>query len=146
MPVTASDIALAHALADAAGAAIRPYFRGDLGLELKADRSPVTLADRAAEAAMRRLIEAERSGDGIIGEEYGEKAGVSGRTWVLDPIDGTKSFSVGRAIFGTLVALVGSSGWVEVALVNGDAARQLTVGPGATVWVTRGKPAPGARL
>ena len=127
MPVTASDIALAHALADAAGAAIRPYFRGDLGLELKADRSPVTLADRAAEAAMRRLIEAERSGDGIIGEEYGEKAGVSGRTWVLDPIDGTKSFSVGRAIFGTLVALV-EDGWPLLGVIDQPVQRERWLG------------------
>jgi len=66
MPVHSSDIALAHSLADAAGAVIRPYFRRPAGLELKADQSPVTRADREAEAAMRRLIEAERSGDGIM--------------------------------------------------------------------------------
>ena len=56
MPVTAADLALAHALADAAGAAIRPYFRAEHGIELKGDGSPVTLADRAAEAAMRRHL------------------------------------------------------------------------------------------
>ncbi|MCB8835320.1 hypothetical protein LJD42_27630, partial [Escherichia coli] len=86
--------------ADAAGAVIRPYFRQDFGGETKADHSPVTRADREAEAAMRRLLDAEAAGDGIVGEEYGTKDGVTGRQWVLDPIDGTRSFTVGRAIFG----------------------------------------------
>ena len=65
----------------------------------------ITRADRRAEAAMRRILDAQRSGDGVIGEEYGEKPGVTGRQWVLDPIDGTRSFTVGRPIFGTLIAL-----------------------------------------
>jgi inositol-phosphate phosphatase/L-galactose 1-phosphate phosphatase/histidinol-phosphatase len=82
MPVTRADIDLALRLADAAGAVIRPYFRQPHGVELKADKSPVTLADREAEAAMRRLLDAERSGDGVIGEEYGVKEGVTGRQWV----------------------------------------------------------------
>ena len=103
MPVTQTDIALAERLADAAGAAIRPYFRGSHGVEAKADLSPVTLADRAAEEAMRKLIIAERPMDGIIGEEFGERQGTSGRTWVLDPIDGTRAFIAGRPIFGTLI-------------------------------------------
>ncbi|MEQ1687210.1 MAG: inositol monophosphatase family protein, partial [Sphingopyxis sp.] len=101
----ADDIALAHVLADAAGAAIRPFFRGDIGLEHKADATPVTLADRAAEAAMRRILTAERPRDGIIGEEYGVEREGAARQWVLDPVDGTTSFVAGRAIFGTLIAL-----------------------------------------
>jgi inositol-phosphate phosphatase / L-galactose 1-phosphate phosphatase / histidinol-phosphatase len=101
-----ADLALAQRLADAAGAAIRPYFRAEFGLELKADRTPVTLADRAAEAAMRVIIERERPLDGIIGEEYGSVREGAARTWVLDPIDGTRSFVAGRPIFGTLIALV----------------------------------------
>ena len=100
------DIDLAHRLADAAGAAIRPLFRAAYAVESKADASPVTQADRAAEAAMRALLDAERPEDGVVGEEYGEKPGRSGRRWVLDPIDGTRSFIAGRAIFGTLIALV----------------------------------------
>jgi histidinol phosphatase-like enzyme (inositol monophosphatase family) len=106
MPVTAVDLALAQRLADAAGEAIRPLFRADYALEHKSDHSPVTEADRAAEAAMRRLLDAEAPGDGVIGEEYGEKPGVTGRRWVLDPIDGTISFMAGRPIFGTLIALL----------------------------------------
>src|SRR5215217_6528679 len=75
MSFTNDDIALANALADVAGRAIRPFFRARFEIETKEDDSPVTQADRAAEAAMRRLIEAERPRDGIIGEEYGEKPG-----------------------------------------------------------------------
>lgn len=103
---TVADITLAQRLADTARAEILPLFRTALESETKGDTSPVTIADRNAEAAMRKLIEAECSGDGICGEEYGTKDGVSGRQWVLDPIDGTTAFLVGRPIFGTLIALL----------------------------------------
>lgn len=100
------EIALAHRLADAARAEIVPLFRSGVESEAKVDASPVTIADRNAESAMRRLIEAEFSADGIHGEEFGVKEGVSGRQWVLDPIDGTTAFLAGRPIFGTLIALL----------------------------------------
>lgn len=102
----ATDIALANRLADAAGTAIRPFFRGEIGLETKDDASPVTLADRAAEEAMRRILTAEVARDGIIGEEFGTEREGARRQWVLDPIDGTVSFAAGRPIFGTLIALL----------------------------------------
>ncbi|KQU61834.1 histidinol phosphate phosphatase [Sphingomonas sp. Leaf339] len=139
MPVTQSDIDLAHALADAAGAVIRPYFRQPHGLELKEDRSPVTLADREAEAAMRRLIEAERSGDGIHGEEYGIKEGVTGRQWVLDPIDGTRSFTAGRAIFGTLIALV-EDGWPVLGIIDQPVQRERWIGVSGRPTLFNGVP------
>lgn len=101
-----AEIALAHRLAETAREEIIPLFRSDLESEAKEDASPVTIADRNAEEAMRRLIEAEFSADGIHGEEFGVKQGVSGRQWVLDPIDGTKAFLAGRPIFGTLIALL----------------------------------------
>lgn len=101
-----ADLALAGRLADAAGAAIRPYFRAEFGLEMKADATPVTLADRAAEAVIRAILEVERPADGIVGEEYGSIREGAARVWVLDPIDGTRSFVGGRPIFGTLIALV----------------------------------------
>ncbi|WAT17305.1 inositol monophosphatase family protein [Aurantiacibacter sp. MUD11] len=101
-----AEIALAHRLAEAARAEILPLFRSGLDSEAKDDATPVTLADRQAEAAMRKLIEAEFSADSIFGEEYGLKEGKSGRQWVLDPIDGTTAFLAGRPIFGTLIALV----------------------------------------
>ena len=96
----------AKRLADAAGEAIRPFFRAGFDVERKDDASPVTEADRAAEAAMRALIEREFPADGIVGEEFGTTDGSSGRRWVLDPIDGTVSFMAGRPIFGTLIALL----------------------------------------
>ena len=99
-------IALANRMADAAGAAIRPHFRTRFEIEAKADASPVTVADRAAESAMRALIEAERPQDGIVGEEYGNIREGARHVWVLDPIDGTRSFITGRPLFGTLVALL----------------------------------------
>lgn len=101
-----AEIALAHRLADAAGEAIRPHFRALTDTERKQDATPVTVADRAAEEAMRRLLKAEMPRDGVIGEEFGTEEGNSGRTWVLDPIDGTVSFIGGRPIFGTLIALL----------------------------------------
>lgn len=104
--MTDADIVLAHALADAAGDAIRPLFRARFDIETKQDASPVTQADRAAEAAIRAMLERERPADGIIGEEYGNAREGADRLWVLDPIDGTRSFIAGRPIFGTLIALI----------------------------------------
>jgi histidinol phosphatase-like enzyme (inositol monophosphatase family) len=101
-----AEIALAHRLADAARAAIIPHFRSGLEHERKGDASPVTVADRAAEEAMRKILTAEVAQDGIHGEEFGVTEGRSGRQWVLDPIDGTTAFLAGRATFGTLIALL----------------------------------------
>ncbi len=93
-------LTLATELADAAGAAVRPYFRRPLLVDDKPDLSPVTAADRAAEAAMRRLIAAQFPAHGIIGEEF--RRGARGRRFrleCLDPIDGTKSFISGVPLF-----------------------------------------------
>ena len=138
--MTPDDVILAERLAEAAGAAIRPYFRAEHGAELKEDRSPVTLADRAAEAAMRRILDAERSGDGIVGEEYGTKDGVTGRQWVLDPIDGTRSFTVGRPIFGTLIALL-EDGWPVLGIIDQPIARERWLGVAGRRTLFNGVPA-----
>lgn len=99
-------VAAAAAAADVAGAVIRPFFRARLTADLKADRSPVTIADRSAEQAMRAVL-AERFPDhGIEGEEYGLDRPGAARRWVLDPIDGTRAFITGRPVFGTLIALL----------------------------------------
>jgi inositol-phosphate phosphatase/L-galactose 1-phosphate phosphatase/histidinol-phosphatase len=98
-------LSLANELADTAGAVIRPYFRTPLAVDDKADLSPVTAADRAAERAMRDLITARFPTHGIIGEEYGPEREDAELVWVLDPIDGTKSFISGVPLFGTLIAL-----------------------------------------
>ena len=99
-------IALAHRLADAAGAEIRPRFRQPIVADAKPDRTPVTEADRAAERAIRAILAGERPEDGIAGEEYGASRGRSGLTWIIDPIDGTKAFLTGRPTFVTLIALL----------------------------------------
>ncbi len=117
------DLKLAHRLADAAGEAIRPLFRGNWDSERKADRSPVTEADRAAEAAIRAILEAERPDDGILGEEYGLTRENAGRRWVLDPIDGTISFMAGRPIFGTLIALL-QDGWPILGVIDQPIGRE----------------------
>ena len=100
-------------LAEAARAAILPLFRStNLALENKADQGfdPVTRADKAAERAMRAILEEQRPEDGILGEEYGEISGSSGLTWVLDPIDGTRSFMSGTPTWGVLIALRDAAG------------------------------------
>ncbi len=97
--------AFAEQLAAAAGAAIRPHFRAALTIDTKADSSPVTIADRQAEQVMRELIEARYPDHGIIGEEFGARRADAELVWVLDPIDGTKSFISGVPLFGVLIAL-----------------------------------------
>lgn len=140
MPVSQTDIALAERLASAAGAAIRPFFRGRHGVEAKDDQSPVTLADRAGEEAMRKLIIAERPMDGIIGEEFGVRDGSSGRQWVLDPIDGTRAFIAGRPVFGTLIALV-EDGWPLLGIIDQPIIGERWLGVAGRPTLFNGKPA-----
>jgi len=99
-------------LARKAGAVVLRHYQQALSVERKADRTPVTAADRAAEELMREEIRASYPEDGVLGEEYGEIAGSSGMRWVLDPIDGTKSFIQGVPLFGMLIGLEGPEGSV----------------------------------
>ena len=98
-------LTLGHKLADAAGNIIRRHWRKPIPVDSKPDLSPVTLADREAESAMRQLIEAAYPDHGIIGEEFGSVRGDSPYQWVLDPIDGTRAFIAGYPTFTTLIAL-----------------------------------------
>jgi inositol-phosphate phosphatase / L-galactose 1-phosphate phosphatase / histidinol-phosphatase len=98
-------LTLALHLADAAGEVIRPHFRQPLAVHDKPDLTPVTAADRAAEETMRALIERHFPEHGILGEEFGRVREDAELVWVLDPIDGTKSFISGVPLFGTLIAL-----------------------------------------
>ena len=91
-------------LADIARPISRQYFRQTLDIEQKTDHSPVTIADRSVETAMRTYIETEYPDHGIFGEEHGRANTSSEHIWVLDPIDGTKSFITGMPTFGTLIA------------------------------------------
>jgi inositol-phosphate phosphatase/L-galactose 1-phosphate phosphatase/histidinol-phosphatase len=104
--VPAARRTLADDLADAAGAVVGRYFRQKIAVDDKADTSPVTIADREAETVMRALIEAHFPDDGIFGEEHGTVRADAEWVWVLDPIDGTKSFISGIPLFGTLIALL----------------------------------------
>ncbi len=94
-------------LAAAAGAAILPFFRQTLDIDDKGGKSwdPVTAGDRAAELAIRGLIEQNYPNHGIIGEEFGESKPNSSYTWVLDPIDGTRAFVIGLPVWTTLIGL-----------------------------------------
>jgi histidinol phosphatase-like enzyme (inositol monophosphatase family) len=96
-------------LATASGETILPFFRTSLSIENKSnthDFDPVTEADRAAEAVMRRLIKDNFPQHGIVGEEFGIERENAEYVWVLDPIDGTKSFIAGFPLWGTLIALL----------------------------------------
>lgn len=96
----------AATLADASGPVLRRYFRQPYAVEAKADASPVTIADRESEQALRAAIEARYPHHGIRGEEFGTTRGDAGHLWVLDPIDGTRSFITGKPLFVTLIGLV----------------------------------------
>jgi histidinol phosphatase-like enzyme (inositol monophosphatase family) len=90
---------------EAAGLALQYFQQVDLAVERKSDASPVTIADRKAEQLLRERITGAFSRDGIIGEEFGTAEGTSGFNWILDPIDGTKTFISGVPLFGTMVAV-----------------------------------------
>lgn len=94
----------ASSLADTSRDVIAPYFRRNVGILDKDDDSPVTIADKNAEQAMRERIEQAYENHGIFGEEHGIKEGDGTHMWVLDPIDGTRSFICGAPWFGTLIA------------------------------------------
>ncbi|GJQ28205.1 MAG: histidinol phosphate phosphatase [Phycisphaerae bacterium] len=96
----------ARAMAAEAGALVMRYFQRDgLSVETKSDGTPVTRADREAEEFLRDRIRSRYPDDGLVGEEYGEHAGRGAFRWVIDPIDGTKSFARGVPLFGTLLAV-----------------------------------------
>ncbi|MFZ5750129.1 MAG: histidinol-phosphatase [Pseudomonadota bacterium] len=103
----------AHALADAAREATLAHFRSD---DLAADTKeterfdPVTVADRESERRMRAILERERPQDAILGEEFGAREGTSGLTWVLDPIDGTRSYLCGTPTWGVLISVADETG------------------------------------
>src|SRR5262245_47305698 len=107
--MTAIDFAaFVEKLATISGEAILPFFRTSLSIEDKSlggNFDPVTAADRAAEAAMRTLIRETFPDHGVIGEEYGSERADAEYVWVLDPIDGTKSFIAGMPLWGTLIGL-----------------------------------------
>lgn len=121
-------------LASQSAQVINPFFlKSDLQVEMKSDQSPVTYADRRAEEVMRTLIEREFPGHGIIGEEFPNTREDADYTWVLDPIDGTRSFVAGSPHFGTLICLqhLGQPLWGAIHL---PALGKLYIGNNTTSW------------
>lgn len=131
---------IAHALADAARLAIAPHFRALSDIENKAAETafdPVTVADRAAESAMRDCLSALRPDDAIHGEEYGQTPGKTGWTWVLDPIDGTRAFVAGLPVWTTLIGLVNDEGDAIVGLIDQPTVNERYIGgPDGSVLIT----------
>ena len=107
MTGAASDtlVTFAERLADESGAIIRRYFRSGFDVIDKPDQSPVTIADREAEAAIRRLIAEHHPQHGVIGEEHGADRPDAEFVWVIDPIDGTAAWIAGIPVYGTLIAV-----------------------------------------
>jgi len=133
---------VAERLAEAARAAILPHFRGQrIAAENKAKAGfdPVTEADRAAEAAMRTILEAELPDDGILGEELGTRPSRSGFTWVLDPIDGTRGFISGTPTWGVLIALQDADGPVMGLIDQPYTGERFLGGPGGAVLERAGE-------
>ena len=124
------DLGLALELADLADDIALSRFRAlDLLVETKPDLSPVTEADTAVEQAIRARLAADRPGDGVLGEEYGDD-GNGGRRWIVDPIDGTRNYSRGIPVWATLIALE-EDGVLQVGVVSAPAL-------GRRWWATRG--------
>lgn len=127
---------LAQRMADAAGEPIRRHFRSPLTVDTKADASPVTIADREAEQAIRAIIDAELPDHGIEGEEFGIKAGGPWK-WILDPIDGTKCFIAGLPVFGTLIGLT-HDGAPALGLMDQPIARERWIAHGDAATTLNG--------
>jgi histidinol phosphatase-like enzyme (inositol monophosphatase family) len=138
LPTNAALLEFALRTAEAAGEAILPHFRGALDVEDKGGRrgyDPVTVADHAAEAIIRAEIARAYPDHGIRGEEHGEERGTSNYTWVIDPIDGTRSFILGQMHWATLIALHdGDSVVVGVAHQPYVAESFLATAGGAAEW------------
>jgi len=110
-PVDQELLDAAVALAQEAGEFTMRYFdSGDLAVEYKGDGSPVTEADRGAELLLRARLAELYPDDAIVGEEHEDRPGTSGRTWMLDPVDGTKSFTHGVPLFANLIAVLDEHG------------------------------------
>lgn len=141
-PAPDSFLPLAEQLAEKSGAIIRRYFRAEaatLQAESKSDESPVTIADRAAEEAMRALIEAQYPDHGIFGEEFGFVRTDAEFAWVLDPIDGTRAFVTGMPIFGTLIALM-RNGRPVLGVINQPILNECWIGVEGRQTTLNGKP------
>lgn len=127
-------IAPAAELARLTGTVALRHYRSNLTVETKADGSPVTIADRAAETAARAWVQSRFPDDGILGEELGEERPGAARRWIIDPIDGTKSFVRGTPLWGSLVALCEGERVLAGAAYFPAVDELVAAAPGAGCW------------
>ena len=139
MTETGAFIGLAEQLAEAARGVVMPHFRKPLAIDSKPDQSPVTIADKDAEAAMRGLIEDAYPDHGIIGEEFSDTRPDAEFVWVLDPIDGTQFFVTGKPLFGTLIALI-HNGRPVLGVMDMPALQERWIGVHGQPTTFNGKP------
>ena len=127
-------VAPAAELARITGTVALRHYRTNLTVETKADGSPVTIADRAAESAARAWVQSRFPQDGILGEEFGEERPGAARRWIIDPIDGTKTFVRGVPLWGTLVALCEGDRVLAGAAYFPAVDELVAAAPGAGCW------------
>lgn len=134
---------LARQIAREAGEITLRYFcRDNFQVEIKHDNSPVTVADRQAEQHLRERISQLFPGDGILGEEFGERPGESGYRWILDPIDGTKSFIHGVPLYGTLIGVEHGPQSVAGVIHVPALGETVTAAAGQGAWFEKGTAPP----
>jgi histidinol phosphatase-like enzyme (inositol monophosphatase family) len=141
-PELASRFKFAQAWAREAGKSTLEHFQKGVAVERKSDSSPVTIADRQAEQLLRDRIAAQFPADAILGEEFGEKAGDSGFRWILDPIDGTKSFISGVPLYGTLVGIEYESAAVAGIIEIPALSESISAAKGGGAWYRNGTAEP----
>lgn len=129
-----SLLTAAEELARLTGGVALQHYRSALLVERKADGSPVTVADRAAEQAAREWVRRRFPDDGVLGEELGEERAGARRRWIIDPIDGTKSFVRGVPLWGSLVALCEGESVLAGAAFFPAVEELLVAAPGAGCW------------
>ena len=139
-PPPEAFVDLAGKLADAAGPILRRHFRSGAAIEFKENDSPVSNADRDAEAAMRAIIAAECPDHGILGEELGGERTDAEYVWVLDPLDGTACFVTGKPTFGILVSLA-HGGRPVIGILDQPFLNERWVGVAGRPTLYNGKPA-----
>ena len=127
-------VAPAAELARITGTVALRHYRTNLTVETKADGSPVTVADRAAETAARAWVQSRFPQDGVLGEELGEERPGAARRWIIDPIDGTKAFVRGTPLWGSLVALCEGERVLAGAAYFPAVDELVAAAPGAGCW------------
>jgi histidinol-phosphatase len=134
----ADDLALAQRIADRSDAITMDRFNArDLVVETKPDLTPVSDADKAVERLIREVIAVDRPADGVLGEEYPELVGASGRRWIVDPVDGTKNFVRGVPVWATVIGLQDATGQIVVGVVSAPAlGRRWWAALGGGAWVS----------